>query len=71
MCKETDADPGVGEKTKNSAPTKLPEAGKPYPIPKEAIIPPSHDTSLNRKEDTIAHDDVFTDKDLSSISAEA
>ena len=72
MCKETDEEPQkqVTEE-KPKTPKGLPEPGKPTPIPKDAMIPPAHQTRINKSEPTIAQEEVFTDKDLSSINAEA
>lgn len=66
MCKETDETGGGTEKGKVMA--GLPEPGTPVPIPKDSIIPPIHETYLDRTATTPAHEEKFDDRDFSSIS---
>ena len=69
MCKETD-ETGVATE-KGKIPKGLPEPGKPVLIPKDSIIPPIHETKLDRAAKTSAHDEQFLDKDLSAMSEKA
>ena len=67
MCKETDEGPQTKEE-KPKVPLGLPEPGKPIVIPKDSLVPPIHETKLTRAPQTISKEDVFVDKDLSSIT---
>ncbi|KAI5542974.1 hypothetical protein TVAGG3_0077300 [Trichomonas vaginalis G3] len=69
MCKETDdAGPPETNAPKSKIPKGLPEPGKIAQIPPEALVPPTHELQLEQMQPTIANQETFTDKELSSVS---
>lgn len=68
MCKEAD---DMGGDAKGNSPNALPEPAQPTPIPQDALVPPQHATNFNHQEPTIANQETFSDKDLSSVTQSA
>lgn len=68
MCKDTDDPVDTNNAPKAKIPKGLPEPGKPPVLPKEALVPPAQEDQLNFTKPTIANQEKFSDKDLSSLT---